>query len=144
MTTLPAEMRDRWQHRADPAPGEGTVYWHMPMHGYAQVTALARDAQQRLAPFDGLHMTPLERLHITTMVAGPAAGFTARELDGMATTATNLLSALPPVTVALGRILYHPETIMLGVSPAEALIPVRQAALTATRLVTGRDSAGRS
>ena len=139
MNALPAQMRDRWHHRADPAPGEGTVYWHMPMSGYPQVTGLARDAQERLAPFGGLHMTPLERLHMTTMVAGPAASFSAGELDQMAMTATRLLSVMPPVTVTLGRVLYHPEAIMLGVSPAEALIPVRQAALTATRLVTGRD-----
>jgi 2'-5' RNA ligase len=140
MTTLPAQMRDRWQHRVDPAPGEGTVYWHMPMHGYPQVVDLARDAQQRLAPFGGLHMTPLERLHMTTMVAGPAASFSGAQLDQMAATATSLLASMPPVTVTLGRILYHPEAIMFSVSPGKALIPVRQAALMATRLVTGQDA----
>jgi 2'-5' RNA ligase len=140
MTALPAQMRDRWQHRADPAPGEGTVYWHMPMHGYQQVVELARDAQQRLAPFGGLHMTPLERLHMTTMVAGPAASFSGGQLDQMATTATSLLASMPPVTVTLGRILYHPEAIMFGVSPGKALIPVRRAALMATRLVMGHDA----
>ena len=87
MTALPAQMRDRWQHRADPAPGEGTVYWHMPMHSYPQVVDLARDAKQRLAPFGGLHMTPLGRLHMTTMVAGPAASFSGGQLDQMAKTA---------------------------------------------------------
>jgi len=138
MTALPAQMRDRWQHRAD--PGEGTVYWHMPMHGYPQVVSLAREAQQRLARFGGLHMTPLERLHMTTMVAGPAASFSGGQLDRMARAATDLLSGMPPVTVTLGRILYHPEAIMLGVSPAKALAPIRNAALTATRLVTGRDN----
>ena len=80
MTALPTQMIDRWQHRADPAPGEGTVYWHMPMDGYPEVVSLARSARQRLAPFGGLHMTPLERLHMTTMVAGPASDFTADQL----------------------------------------------------------------
>jgi 2'-5' RNA ligase len=140
MSPLPAQMRDRWQHRADPAPGEGTVYWHMPMHGYPQVTDLAREAQRRLARFPGLHMTPLGRLHMTTMVAGPADSFSGAQLDQMARTATSLLASLPPVTVTLGRILYHPEAIMLGVSHGRALIPIREAALAATRSATGRDT----
>jgi len=139
MTALPTQMIDRWQHRADPAPGDGTVYWHMPMDGYPQVVRLARKARQRLAPFDGLHMTPLERLHMTTMSAGPAADFTEDQLDRMATTAADLLAGMPPVAVTVGRILYHPEAIMLGVSPAKALLPIRNAAITATRLATGRD-----
>jgi len=143
MNALPAQMRDRWQDRVDQAPGEGVVYWHMPMHDYPEVVDLARDARRRLAPFSGLHMTPLERLHMTTMIAGPATGFSRDQLARMAATATNLLAAMPLVTVTVGRILYHPEAIMLGVSPARALAPVREAALKATRLVTGRDiSAG--
>jgi 2'-5' RNA ligase len=139
MTALPEWMEDRWEHRAEPAPGEGTVYWHMPMHDYPQVTALAREARQRLAPFSGLHMTPLERLHMTIMVAGPTAQFTSAQLDRMASTAADLLSTMPPVTVTLGRVLYHPEAITLGASPAKALAPIRNAALTATRLATGQD-----
>jgi 2'-5' RNA ligase len=139
MTALPTQMIDRWQHRADPAPGEGTVYWHMPMDGYPQVVSLARSARQRLASFSGLHMTPLERLHMTTMMAGPASDFTEDQLERMARTAEGLLASMPPVTVTVGRILYHPEAIMLGVSPTKALLPIRKAALTATRLATGRD-----
>jgi len=140
MTALPVEMIDRWQHRADPAPGEGNVYWHMPMHHYPQVIDLARVARQRLAQFGGLHMTPLDRLHMTTMVAGPSASFSGDQLARMATTATDLLSTMPPVAVTLGRIFYHPEAIMLGASPAKALVPIRNAALAAARLVTGRDN----
>jgi 2'-5' RNA ligase len=139
MTALPTQMIDRWEHRADPAPGEGTVYWHMPMDGYPEVVSLARSVRHRLAPFGGLHMTPFERLHMTTMLAGPASDFTDDQLERMARTAEGLLGCMPPVTVTIGRILYHPEAIMLMVSPAKALLPIRDAALTATRLVTGRD-----
>lgn len=141
MTALPTWMQDRWEHRPDPAPGEGTVYWHMPMHDYPQVIDLARQAQQRLAPFSGLHMTPLERLHMTTMIAGPAGQFSGGQLDQMASTAADLLSSMPPVTVTLGRVLYHSEAIMIGVSPAKALVPIRNAALAATRLATSHDAA---
>jgi 2'-5' RNA ligase len=39
--------------------------------------------------------------------------------------------------VRLGRVLHHPEGIALGVSPADALTPVFEAAQAATREVTG-------
>ena len=42
------------------------------MRADPKVVDLARQAQ-RLAGFDGLPMTPLQCLHITTLLAGPAA-----------------------------------------------------------------------
>ena len=140
ISTLPTMMRDRWEHRVDPAPGEGVVYWHMPMHGFPQVVILAREAQQRLARFGALHLTPLERaLHMTTMAAGGADRFTSDRLGRMAATASSMLNGMSPVAVTIGQILYHPEAIMLGVSPAAALAPIRNAALAATRMATGHD-----
>jgi 2'-5' RNA ligase len=137
MTALPEQMIDRWEHRADRAPGEDTVYWHVLMRDHPEVIALARQAQQRLAKFPGLHMTPLAWLHMTTMVAGPAERFTHSQLDLMATTAADMLADVPPITVTLGHILYHPEAIMLGVAPTSALAPIREAAATATSQVNG-------
>ena len=72
---LPDQMTDRWRNRPEPAPGEGVVSWHMLMRDYPEVVDLARRAQRRLAGFDGLHMTPLRWLHVTTLLAGPAADF---------------------------------------------------------------------
>ncbi len=142
MTTMPAQMADRWQHRPEPAHGEGTVYWHVLMHDYPQAVELARQAQQRLSRFGGLHMTPLEWLHMTALVAGPAADLTGDQLDQMAKTAAELLADLPPVQVTLGKVLYHPEAIMLAVTPAQALAPFREAARTATRKVMGHQVPG--
>lgn len=139
MTALPAQMTDRWRHRTDPAPGEDTVYWHMLMADYPQVVDLAHDAQDRLAQFSGLHMTPLERLHMTTLVAGPAPTFTRSQLDRMIEIAAGLLADTAPITVTLGRILYHPQAIMLGVSPTAALAPIRNAAVKTTCLVSERE-----
>lgn len=139
MTALPAHMTDRWRHRTDPAPGENTVYWHMLMAGYPEVVELAREAQDRLAQFSGLHMTPLERLHMTTLVAGPAPAFTPSQLKQMTDSATRLLANTEPITVTLGRILYHPQAIMLGVSPIPALAPFRNAAMEATRIASDRE-----
>jgi 2'-5' RNA ligase len=136
MTALPTQMIDRWEHRVDPAPGQATVYWHVLMRDHPEVIALARHAQQRLAAFPGLHVTPLEWLHMTTMVAGPAGRFSSGQLDLMAETAAKLLADVPPITVTLGRILYHPEAIMLGVHSASALAPIRNAAAAATNMAS--------
>jgi 2'-5' RNA ligase len=133
--TLPAQMADRWACRPEPAPGEGTVYWHLLMRDHQQVIELARQAQQRLAGFSGLHMTPLKWLHMTTLVAGPAALFSDHQLQQMTRAAAEHLADTPPITVSLGRILYHPEAIMLGVTPAQALAPIYEAAHAATRTV---------
>lgn len=137
MTTPPAQMIDRWHHRAEPGPGESTVYWHMLMNDYQQVAELARDAQQRLARFPGLHMTPLERLHMTTLVAGPADHFSQDQLRQMIKAASAKLADTPAITVTVGGIVYHPEAIMLGVKPKRALASVHDAVRAATRAVTG-------
>ena len=68
MSPLPTQMVDRWRNRTKPQPGQGTFYWHMLIGRYPQ--AIAREAQERLAPFSGLHYTPLRWLHITTLVVG--------------------------------------------------------------------------
>lgn len=138
MTTMPAQMIDRWHKRADPAPGQSTVYWHVLMRDYPQAVELAQLAQQRLTQFSGLHMTPLKWLHMTTMAAGPAGSFTNGQLETMAKTAAKMLRKVPPIRAKLGRVWYHPEAIMLAITPAQALTPIRDVALDATRRVTGQ------
>jgi 2'-5' RNA ligase len=133
--TLPELMTDRWARRADPSPGERTLYWHVLMRGYPEVADLARQAHDRLAPFNGLHITPPEWLHMTTHVAGPADKFSDQQMQHMTTVASDFLAGVPPVTVSLGKILYHPEAIMLAVTPVGDLTPIRGAALAATKAV---------
>jgi 2'-5' RNA ligase len=131
-------MVNRWDDRPEPGLGEGTVYWHMLMRDHPEVAELARQAKQRLAPFaTGLHMTPQEWLHMTTFVAGPAVKFSPEQLQQMTRTAKELLASRPPIPITLGRILYHPEAIMLGVASSVPLIPMREAAAKATYTVTG-------
>ena len=138
MTTPPAQMIDRWHNRAEPGPDESTIYWHMLMNDQPQVIDLARDAQQRLARFPGLHMTPLERLHMTTLVAGPAEHFSPDQLRQMITAASAMLADTPAVTVTVGGIVYHPEAIMLDVKPKRALAHVHDAVRAATMTETAR------
>lgn len=137
MSGLPAEMIDRWQDRAEPAPGEGLIYWHMLIGDNPDVAALAWEAQQRLAPFNGLHLTPLAWLHMTVLIAGPSSAIGETQIQQMASIASQLLADVPPPTMTVGKILYHPEAIMLAARPAEALLPVLESARKATRAVIG-------
>ena len=55
----------------------------------------------------------------------------------MTETAADLLASTPAAAVTLGQVLYHPEAIMLGVTPAETLTAIYDAARSATHQVTG-------
>jgi 2'-5' RNA ligase len=139
MSPMPAEFTDRWRDRAEPAPGEGLVYWHMLVGEHPEAAAAAQEAQQRLGAFEGFHLTPPKWLHMTTQVVGPSNQITAEQMQQLAELATRRLASTRPITVTLGKVLYHPEAIMLAATPAEALSPIREAALAATREVTGTD-----
>lgn len=121
--TLPEQMTNRWARRRDPEPGEQTLYWHVLMRDYPEVGDLAQQARHQLAAFDGLHMTPAACLHMTTLVAGPAERFSEAQRQQMIQTAADQLAAVPPVTVSLSKILYHPEAIIIAVTPGAALAP---------------------
>ena len=137
MSPLPARFTDRWGDHREAPSFQDAVCWHLLPGGQAPVRALARDAQQRLARFSGLHATPLRWLHVTVFLAGSAAGITEGSMNEMLSRARLPLSGTAPVTVTLKRVLYHPEGIALDVSPAGALSPVFEAAQAATREVTG-------
>ena len=61
----------------------------------------------------------------------------------MAVAAHRLLADLPPPTVTVGKILYHPA-IMLAAQPPDALLPILEAARKATQEVTGSSGRGGS
>jgi 2'-5' RNA ligase len=130
-------MIDRWQDRAEPAPGEGLIYWHMLVGADPDVIAIVQEARRKLAPFSGLHMTPYAWLHITALIAGPANQINDQQIQQMAAAAERRLAGIPHITVTVGKILYHPEAIMLAAQPAEALQPVLAAAREATQEVIG-------
>ncbi len=109
----------------------------MLIRDYPRVVDVARRAQQRLAGFDGLHMTPLRWLHVTMLLAGPAADFSSDKLRQMTQIAADLLATTPAAAVTLGQVLYHPEAIMLAVTPAETLTAIYDAARSTTHQITG-------
>jgi 2'-5' RNA ligase len=140
MSPLPVNLTDRWRDgrgAGDPEPG--TLYWHVLLGGDPQLRTAAQAAQSRIARFTGLHMTPLEWLHLTVLAAGPADQAPEQAIKQMLAIARSSLTGIKPITVEFSRVFYHPEAIGILAHPAEALTPVRQAALTATRAVTGHD-----
>jgi 2'-5' RNA ligase len=139
MSPLPRELVDRWQHRSENGPGEGAVYWHILLGDNAELRSMAEKAHARLSKFSGLHQTPLRWLHITALIAGSTDEIEDSGMSGMLAEARTLLSDTAPIKVTFSRVLYHPEAIVLGVYPQGALAPIHEAALAATRAVTGRD-----
>jgi 2'-5' RNA ligase len=134
---LPDQFTDR-QHDHPGAPDfSDSVCWHLLLGDLAPVREIVRQARQRLAPFTGLHMTPMRWLHVTVLLAGREAELTQADMDEMLARARLKLSSIAPVSVTLGRVIYHPEGIVLAVSPASALVPVFEAARAATLDVTG-------
>lgn len=141
MSPLPARFTSRWGGQRDTPSYEDSVCWHLLLGADPGVRAVVAEARQRLAPFGGFHMTPERWLHVTVLLAGPAADITPGQRGKMLASAGNALSGTGPVTVTLGPVLYHPQGIVLGVSPAGALTPLLGAAQAATREVTGKTGA---
>jgi 2'-5' RNA ligase/lambda repressor-like predicted transcriptional regulator len=104
----------------------------------AHVYEVVRDAQERLSGFSGLHMTPLDRLHMTILVAGSTDEIAPGKRQEMLAQATPLLARTAPIDISLGRVLYHPEAIALQARPASAMTPVLNAVQTVTRAATNR------
>jgi 2'-5' RNA ligase len=136
VSPLPARFTGRWDNPSRPSY-EDAVCWHLLLGGHAAVQAVAGVARQRLAGLTGLHMTPPEWLHVTVQRVGTADLVTQGDMIQMLAMAQARLARTAPVTVTLRRIIYHPEAIVLSVSPASVLAPVLTAARTATRDILG-------
>jgi 2'-5' RNA ligase len=124
-------MRNRWESRPEPGPGQAQLYWHVLMRDQPQVCALAAVARQRLAAFAGLHATPERWLHLSVLSVGLAGGIPQASLEAMVGHARERLEPAAPVTATLGPVLYRPEAVALEVGPEGALDPVRAAILAA-------------
>ena len=140
MSPIPTQMRNRWRDRAEPDLGHGKIYWHMLFHDQPEARATAKEAQARLSRFEGLHMTPEKWLHMTALIAGTTDQVSPDQMTTMLSEASQVLSRVHPIPVTLGRVMYHPEAIMLGIRPERALDPILEAVQQATRRAT--DSEG--
>jgi len=138
LSPFPVRMEDHWLPQPDVDPGRARLMWFMLVGDCPPVAELARLGQRRLAGVEGLDLVPQRWLHVTTLIAGFADEIPRGQVSVMASEARRLLARTPPVTITLGKVLYHPRAVMLGVGPPGALEPVLVAARQATRLATGR------
>jgi 2'-5' RNA ligase len=134
---LPDQFIDRRQPRPGAPNFDNSVCWHLLLGDVGPAQEIAREGQQRLTDFTGLHMTPLRWLHATVLLVGRAADLAQADLDQMLSKARGKLNGTVPQTVTLGRVIYHPEGIVLPMSPARALAPIFEAARAATLEITG-------
>ncbi|MEV4369087.1 2'-5' RNA ligase family protein [Nonomuraea sp. NPDC049637] len=143
MSPLPTRMVNRWEKRRALMlpPGQGQLYWHVLLGEDPEARAIVQEAHDRLAGLPGLDLVPQKFIHLTTLVAGYSHEITDHQVNVMAEEATTQLSRIAPITVSLGRVLYHPEAVVLEARPADRLRPLLEAAKFATRAATGRDGA---
>jgi hypothetical protein len=132
-------MVSRWERRTDLNHGHGQLYWHILLGSQPQVRALASMVQEKLASFTGLHFTPLKWLHITAFTPGPTIRLTPDGIEDLVTGTCRLTSHVSPITIRLGKILYHPEAIALDMQPLGVLDPAQKAVRQATESIAGRD-----
>src|SRR5260370_262387 len=81
MSPVPAQFTDRWGDRRTGASYQDCVCWHLLLGTHPAVRAAAAGAQQRLARFGGMYMTPARWLHVTVLRAGPAATITPHAME---------------------------------------------------------------
>lgn len=133
MSPLPTQMTDHWAVQPGTDIGRQQLMWPITLGADQAATELARKAHQRLAGIPGLDLVPPRWLHMTTLISGPADDIAPDELTGMIKEAQRLLAAIPPITITLGRVLYHPRAVMLDGGPADPFEPVIEVIETATR-----------
>jgi 2'-5' RNA ligase len=137
VSPLPVEMEDNWSLVPGADPGRARLMWLMCVGNNPQVAHLARLGQVRLAGLACLDLVPREWLHITTLIAGFADEISSSQTEAMASQARRLLAGTSPITVTMGRALYHPRAVMLAAQPPSALEPVVHAVQEATRNAAG-------
>lgn len=126
MSPLPNRMANHWWWRPGVRPGRHLLVWHILVDDQPAVHDLVGLCQSRLAGLDGLDPIPAEWLHMTTQIIGFADEIPQPEIDAMTAAVGKRLADLPPVTVQLGRVIFHAEGIMLGIEPRQALNPIRE------------------
>jgi 2'-5' RNA ligase len=133
VSPLPTQMSDHWEIRPGNNPQTRQLMWPVTVGADLAATELASQAHQRLTGIPGLDLVPPRWLHLTTLTTGPADDIAPAALASMIGEAQHLLAAITPITITLGRILYHPRAVMLDAGPAQPFQPVIEAIHTAAR-----------
>jgi 2'-5' RNA ligase len=120
-------MTDHWVVQPGTDLHRRQLMWPVTFGADLTIIELAGQAHKRLAGIPGLDLVPPRWLHLTTLTSGPADDIAPDGLDGMIAEARHLLAGIAPITITLGRVLYHPRAIMFDAGPAEPFQPVIEA-----------------
>jgi 2'-5' RNA ligase len=133
VSPFPVRMSDHWADPAGTDPHRQQLMWPVTVSADQAAAGLAAEARRRLADVPGLDLVPLRWLHLTTLTSGPADEMTDTVLATLTGAASRLLASVPPVTITLGRVLYHPRAVMLDAGPQQAFQPLIGAIQAAAR-----------
>jgi hypothetical protein len=133
VSPIPAQMTSHWWQRPGRRPGREQYHWHMLFHDQPAERELVAAAQARIVGLTGLDLIQAPWLHMTTYVVGFADEVADSAVEEMTDEARRRLSAISPIRVALGRVGYAAEAIVLTAEPFDALTPVLDAVREASR-----------
>jgi 2'-5' RNA ligase len=133
----PDRMRDHWWWRPGWRAGRRMYTWHVTFDDQPQLHKLVRSYQAALAPLPGLDLIPMRWLHLTMQGIAFTDEVSLQDVADIAEAARKRLATQQPVALSAGPAAVDPEAIMLDVSPAGALDPVRTGIRTAIADVEG-------
>jgi 2'-5' RNA ligase len=133
VSPLPTQMTDHWAVQPGTDLHCRQLMWPVAFGADHIVAELAGQAHRQLAGISGLDLVPARWLHMTTVTSGTADDTAPDVIAGMIEEARHLLAAVAPVTITVGRVLYHPRAVMLDAGPAGPFQPVIEAITTAAR-----------
>ena len=121
----PERMRDHWWWRPGWHTGRSMYTWHVTFDDQPQLHELVRSYQTALALLPGLDLIPVRWLHLTIQGIAFTDEVSLQDIADIAEAARKRLATQQPVSLSVDPALVDPEAILLQVSPAGALDPVR-------------------
>jgi 2'-5' RNA ligase len=133
----PDRMRDHWWWRPGWRAGRSMYTWHVTFDDQLRLHELVSSYQAALASLPGLDLIPARWLHLTMQGIAFTDEVSPQEIADIAEAARKRLATQQPVPLSVGPALVDPEAILLRVSPAGALDPVRAGVRAAIADVRG-------
>lgn len=133
----PDRMCDHWWWRPGWRAGRRMYTWHVTFDDQPQLHELVRNYQAALALLPGLDLIPMRWLHLTMQGIAFTDEVSLQDVADIAEATRKRLATQQPVALSVGPAAVDPEAIMLDVSPAGALDPVRTSIRTAIADVEG-------
>lgn len=125
--TLPESMTDHWWWRPGVRPGRSLLVWHVLMDDQPELRNLVGACRERLNGCAGLDPVPDAWLHMTTQIVGFGDEIDAAQRADMLEAVRQAVGAFAPVTTDFGKVIVHPEAVVLAPLQGRALDPVWEA-----------------